>query len=104
MQRAEINLDYTINSGQVFLWDKAGSTWYGIDGPELVVVREPFEIVSDKKHAARFFRSDDNLPKILAEIGRDRLVGRAARQFKGLRLARQDPFQCYVSFICSSNS
>ena len=42
--------------------------------------------------------------RILSEIGRDQLVARAAKEFPGLRLARQDPFQCYVSFICSSNS
>lgn len=99
-----VNLDYTINSGQVFLWEKAGDTWYGIDGSELVVVTEPFKIISDKRHARRFFRLDDSMPRILSEIGRDETVRRAARKFPGLRLARQDPFQCYVSFICSSNS
>ena len=104
MQRDATSLDFTINSGQVFLWDRTGNTWYGIDGQELLVVREPFEIISDKGYAGRFFRLDDDMPSILAKIGRDPLVGRAARKFKGLRLARQDPFQCYISFICSSNS
>lgn len=105
MQSAlKVNLDYTINSGQVFLWDRVGKGWYGIDGSELVVVKEPFSIVSDKRHARRFFRLDDNLPEILSEISRDALVGSAVKRFQGLRLLRQDPFQCYVSFICSSNS
>ncbi len=105
MQGTEtVNLEHTINSGQVFLWEKLGDTWLGVDGSELIVVSEPFKIVSDKRHARRFFRLDDDMPAILSEIGRDALVARAARKFPGLRLARQDPFQCYVSFICSSNS
>ena len=49
MQRpAPVNLDHTINSGQVFLWEKVGETWYGVDGDELVVVTEPFRIDSEK--------------------------------------------------------
>ncbi|MGI0046586.1 MAG: DNA-3-methyladenine glycosylase family protein [Nitrosotalea sp.] len=99
-----INLNFTINSGQVFLWDKTGDTWFGINGDDLLVIREPFQIVSSQKHACHFFRQDDNLSKILSDISRDNLVGRAVRQFSGLRLLRQDPFQCYISFICSSNS
>lgn len=99
-----INLDFTINSGQVFLWDKVGNLWYGIDGNDLLVVREPFQIVSAQKQACNFFRLDDNMEKILTQISRDSLVGTTVRQFPGLRLLRQDPFQCYISFICSSNS
>ncbi len=105
MQRlATTNLDFTINSGQVFLWDKAGDTWYGINGDDLVVVREPFQVISSKRQAYHFFRSDDNLSMILSHISKDSLVGRAVKQFPGLRLMRQDPFQCYISFICSSNT
>ncbi len=105
MQSVETtNLNFTINSGQVFLWDKAGDTWYGINGDDLLVVREPFQIISSKRQAHHFFRSDDNLTMILSDISKDNLVGKAVKQFPGLRLMRQDPFQCYISFICSSNS
>ena len=47
---------------------------------------------------------DDDLKKILSNISRDKIVARAVKQSPGLRLIRQDPFQCYISFICSSNS
>lgn len=100
-----INLDLTINSGQVFLWDKVGSTWFGIDGEDLLVIKEePFRIISSSRKAHNFFRESDNLDKILSDISKDSLVGNAVKRFSGLRLVRQDPFQCYISFICSSNS
>lgn len=101
---ATTDLDFTINSGQVFLWDRIGETWYGVDGNDVLAVRKPFKIVSSRKKAAAFFRSDDDIQEILSQISTDPLVGRAVGQFPGLRLVRQDPFQCYISFICSSNS
>jgi len=100
-----INLELTINSGQVFLWDKVGSTWFGIDGEDLLIINEePFRIISPSRKAHSFFRQDDNLYKILLHISKDELVASAVKRFAGLRLTRQDPFQCYVSFICSANS
>ncbi len=105
MQTAStINLNHTVNSGQVFLWNRIGDKWLGINGDDLLVIREPFQIISCKKKASRFFRLDDDMVKTLSEISRDSLVGNAVKQFPGLRLLRQDPFQCYISFICSSNS
>ncbi|MEM2786385.1 MAG: DNA repair protein, partial [Candidatus Nitrosotenuis sp.] len=37
-------------------------------------------------------------------ISKDRVIRKAVHRFPGLRLMRQDPFQCCVSFIVSSNS
>ena len=99
-----INLNHTINSGQVFLWDKIGDIWAGINGDDLLVIKEPFQIISSQKKASHFFRLDDNITKTLSAISKDGLVSKAVKQFPGLRLLRQDPFQCYISFICSSNS
>jgi len=100
-----INLDITINSGQVFLWDKIDGIWYGVNGTEILRVKQdPFEITSSQKKPSDFFRQDDNMEKILNKISRDNLVRSAVKRFPGLRLLRQDPFQCYISFICSSNS
>ncbi|MFZ1076148.1 MAG: DNA glycosylase [Nitrosotalea sp.] len=99
-----VDLNFTINSGQVFLWNKIEDRWFGINGDELLVITEPFQIGSSSKSVRFFFRQDDNLNNILSEISRDSLVGTTVKQFPGLRLIRQDPFQCYISFICSSNS
>src|SRR5215831_18345634 len=101
----EINLDFTINSGQVFLWEKIDEQWYGVNGSNILQVTErPFKLRSLQNNHDSFFRQDDNLIKILKEISKDGVVRSAIKQFPGLRLLRQDPFQCYISFICSSNS
>ncbi|MDH2906596.1 MAG: DNA repair protein [Candidatus Nitrosotalea sp.] len=106
MQKIDtINIETTINSGQVFLWNKIGDRWIGVDGQDLLILEQsPFSARSLSGNTDNFLRKDDNLKKILSEISRDKIVGNAVKQSPGLRLVRQDPFQCYISFICSSNS
>ena len=106
MQKTDtINIETTINSGQVFLWNKIEDRWIGVDGQDLLILKQsPFSARSLSGSTDNFLRKDDNLKKILSEINRDKIVGNAVKQSPGLRLVRQDPFQCYISFICSSNS
>jgi len=100
-----INIKNTINSGQVFLWGKNENMWYGINGNDVLVVYErPFQVLSYTKKPFDLFRTDDDLKKIIQSITKDKIVKSAVKQFPGLRLLRQDPFQCYISFILSSNS
>ena len=102
---AAINIESTINSGQVFLWNKIRDQWVGIDGQDILILNQsPFSARSSSGNIDNFLRSDDNLKKILSDISRDKIVAGAVKQSPGLRLIRQDPFQCYISFICSSNS
>jgi len=99
-----LNVDASINSGQVFLWEKNNDTWYGINGKDVLVINEKtFQIKSSGK-ILDFFRKKDDLEKILNEISKDKVVKSAINHCNGLRLLRQDPFQCYISFIVSSNS
>jgi len=101
----QINLQDTINSGQVFLWEKNGKKWYGINGNDVLVIDQNTQkITSFSEKPANIFRNDDNLKKILENISQDKIVESAIQRFPGLRLLRQDPFQCYISFIVSSNS
>ena len=99
-----INVDDTINSGQVFLWEKHDKTWYGVNGNDVLAVSSDAEIFSYSKKSYDFFRNDDNFERILRDISRDHIVRSAVKRFPGLRLLRQDPFQCYISFIVSANS
>lgn len=101
---SHIDIEVTINSGQVFLWNKIGDKWVGVDGQDVIILSQsPFDTRSSGD-IENFFTEDYNLKKILSNISRDRIVEKAVKQSPGLRLMRQDPFQCYISFICSSNS
>jgi N-glycosylase/DNA lyase len=100
----KINFDHSINSGQVFLWEKIDTKWYGIDGKRILVLENSQKFKKNTKYEFNFFRLDDNFGKISDELKNDNYVGNALKMFPGLRLLRQNPFQCYISFIVSSNS
>ena len=100
----QIDLDASINSGQVFLWKKINSKLYGIDGNNVLVLDDNSELYMNEKKTFNFFRLDDNFEKISYELKKDQIVRQAIELNPNLRLLRQDPFQCYISFIASSNS
>ena len=101
----DINIRETINSGQIFLWENYDDEWFVIDGQDVIIVSQiPFELHTLSKNVKKFFREDDKYEKILKEITKDNIVKKAVSRYPGLRIIRQDPFQCCISFIVSSNS
>jgi N-glycosylase/DNA lyase len=99
-----INVENTINSGQVFLWTKQKDLWYGINGQDILKVNNLGKVTSFSNKKYYFFRNDDNIVEIIKSIAKDKTTNRAIKKYYGLRLVRQDPFQCFISFIISSNS
>ena len=98
----ETNIEDTINSGQVFLWKKINSKWYGINGKKTLILEDKLDVKSREIH--NFFRYDDDFQKIKKQLSKDNVMKKAISNFPGMRILRQDPFQCYISFIVSSNS
>ena len=99
-----IDIDNSINSGQVFLWKKDGSDWYGINGQDILKINKNAVIKSIQNSKTDFFRKKDNMQEIIKSISKDKTVKKAIKQYEGLRIFKQDPFQCMISFIISSNS
>lgn len=105
----DFNLDYTLSCGQVFRWQKTDSVWAGVvngavvrarqDGAELII-----DSTLDADYIRNYFRLDDDLEKIYSSINRDGFVDSLVRKYRGLRLIRQEPWECLVSYICSSNN
>ncbi len=118
----------TINSGQVFLWEKYNNSWYGIDGNYVLKLtikdKELYKFYENRKHhfgfenteidynsfpenknwIYHFFRLCDNQEKINKTLSKDQIIFNIYKKYKGLRLIRQDPFQCIISFVCASNT
>ena len=99
-----INIDNSINSGQVFLWKKDDSNWYGINGQDILQINKNGVIKSIQNLKIDFFRKNDDIEEIIKSISKDKTVREAVKQYEGLRIFKQDPFQCIISFIISSNS
>ena len=99
-----INVENSINSGQVFLWKKNNNFWYVVNGQDVLCIDNNGKIKSFQNLKVDFFRKNDDLEKIIKSISKDKTVKSAVKKFQGLRILRQDPFQCLISFIVSSNS
>jgi len=111
LAKTPFNLDYTLSCGQAFRWEKLNGWWHGVLGESVVKIRQTGEALRfqsypkkvDSTFVGRYFRLDDDLPHIYSRIGKDRYVSEAVKRFHGLRLMRQDPWECLISYICATN-
>ncbi len=104
----DFNLDLTLSCGQVFRWDKKDQ-WTGVVNGAIVRVKQEgseliIESTIERKIIQDYFRLDDDLEMIYSEIGKDGLINSLIQKYRGLRLIRQDPWECLASYICSSNN
>jgi N-glycosylase/DNA lyase len=103
------NLDATLGCGQVFRWDRAADGWwYGVVGNRVLKIRQDNNRLTFAGAPAsfirRYFSLDLDLARILASIDTDPFIHACIRKQRGLRLVRQPPWECAVSYICSTNS
>tara|TARA_Y100000758_G_scaffold300673_1_gene265200 strand:+ start:752 stop:1597 length:846 start_codon:yes stop_codon:yes gene_type:complete len=109
------DLTATLESGQAHRWEKDSDLWYsGVIDNNLVKIRQvgnyiewhsaPFPEESMIPILNKYFRFDDDLEAIYSEITQDRRVAEMVARYPGLRLIRQDPWECTIAFICSANS
>ncbi|MDV3292716.1 MAG: hypothetical protein LYZ70_00415 [Nitrososphaerales archaeon] len=105
-------LEYTLESGQVFRWDHRDEWWYGVvDGGVLKIKMEGDALSClsssdriDGRYAANYFRLDEDPRPMFASLMADSVMARAVQEFYGMRLIRQDPWECLASFVLATNS
>ncbi len=99
-------LDVTLCCGQVFRWKKLNEWWYGVTNDQAFKVRQiggKFEYAnSDSDFVEHYFSLDVNLQKIVESINKDPHIHKALDEYFGLRLIRQDPWECLISYICAT--
>ncbi|XP_042655462.1 N-glycosylase/DNA lyase isoform X2 [Tyto alba] len=129
---AELRLDLVLSSGQTFRWwESSPGAWTGVLGGRVWTLRQerdrlwytvygeeeeeeedgrPAEAAKlDGAEAERilrdYFQLDVGLPALYRAWGAaDPLFGKVANDFPGVRVLRQDPVECLLSFICTSNN
>lgn len=100
------NLELTLCCGQTFRWEKIGEWWYGVVRDKVLKARQDGGILEFENASVDFvkeyFGLKDDLPLILSEITKDKHIEEAVKALKGLRILRQDPWECLISYICAT--
>lgn len=101
------HLGYTLDSGQVFRWQRDGEWWGGVVGRRSLRLRQEGEELivqgdADEVFLRRYFRLDDDLEAIYADISRDEDIAAVIDRFRGLRLIRQEVWECSASYLLAS--
>ncbi len=107
---SKFNPEISINSGQMFLWEKYNNSWYGTYANYILkfsITKDEVEFCSTPKFdnwEHFIFRLDDDIRNIFSNFSNDIILLKLLKRYTGLRLIRQDPHQCMISFACSSNT
>lgn len=106
----EYDFAATLDGGQAFRWRAIGVGWEAVvDGRwvRLVPICSTLQVstavpVTDWSWLRHYLALDEDLPAILETFPRDGVMPTAVQAVPGLRLLRQDPWECLASFILSS--
>ncbi|MCX6700692.1 MAG: 8-oxoguanine DNA glycosylase [Methanomicrobiales archaeon] len=100
------NLDKTLSCGQVFRWARNDDWWTGVVGNRLIRIQQDGNRLTwdgaDESFIYDYFALDLDLPRVLSEIDRDPVIHRAIEECRGLRIIRQPPWECLVSYIIAT--
>jgi N-glycosylase/DNA lyase len=106
----DYNLAATLDSGQAFRWSCTGARWTGVVRGRWVCLtagKDSIEAtcavpVADWSWLKTYLQVEVDLQEVLATFPSDPHLEAAVSACRGLRLLRQDPWECLASFILSS--
>ena len=113
----DFDLEKTLDSAQVFHWQKSGNGFVGTIGDRAVYVEQCAEVLkvrdgeprsaTREPHGlpgivARYFALDHPLAQICDSFPKDPVMNVARDFCRGLRIVRQPKWECLATFICSS--
>ena len=102
------NLQHTLESGQMFRFHKNESTYLLQHQDKIFEIKQKknkLYVANEKrKFIKHFFRLDEDHDRIINNINKDQIINKAINKYAGIRIIRQDPWECLIAFICSSAS
>ncbi|NBR84019.1 MAG: hypothetical protein EB141_07290 [Verrucomicrobia bacterium] len=106
----DYDLAATLASGQAFRWRPMGDAWEGIVAGRWVRLHQAGDDLraecavpqADWHWLRDYLQLDVDLAAVVATFPDDEPMRASVAACRGLRLLRQEPWECLVSFICSS--
>lgn len=106
------SLEYTLDSGQAFRWERKGEWWYGVVSGGVLKLRQEGDVLycdtSDDKLDSSFVRRylglDTDMRHVLSSFMKDTVMTMAVQKFYGMRIMAQERWECLASFVLATNS
>lgn len=106
----DYDLAATLESGQAFRWKNVDGGWNGVIGnhwvrlraDEFAITAEAAEPVANWNWLTHYLQMEVDLSSVVATFPDEPPMRAAITTCRGLRLLRQDPWECLASFILSS--
>lgn len=118
--KGKVNLFFTLNNGQVFHWkQRSMNEFVGVinghvmkligkdDGVmvEDITADNPWSNDMAMKVVYDYFQMNVNMDALYDEWSKDcKRIHELCKSLDGMRIIKQDPFECLISFILSSNN
>ena len=107
----DYDLAATLDSGQTFRWQRQGNSWVGVVGRRWVrltpleggIHAETAGPVANWQWLCDYLQTEVDLAALLKTFPDDAPMRAAVAACRGLRVLRQEPWECLASFICSSS-
>ena len=104
------DLAATLSSGQAFRWREENGVWIGVIDKywvqlrqnDRVICAETAQPITDWHWLTEYLQLGVNLETVIASFPDDAPMRAAITAWNGLRLLRQDPWECLASFILSA--
>ena len=104
----DFNLEKTLKCGQLFRYDKIDDGYLISHRDRLFKVNQEKNRVLfsgvDRNFIRDFFRFEDDYSTIIKSICKDDFMKKVIGQNHGMRIMRQDPWECLISYMCSARN
>jgi N-glycosylase/DNA lyase len=106
----DYDLAATLESGQTFRWNHVDGGWHGVicgrwtrlRADAFSITAEAAQPVTDWSWLTHYLQLDLDINTVVATFPEDEPIRAAVTACRGLRLLRQEPWECLASFILSS--
>ena len=109
-----LDLESTLFSGQAFRWRHVAGCYQGIVFQNVVTLRptsggvefatRPDSAACIAPRLADYLTLDTDLQRIYDSLAADSRLAAAGARYRGMRVLRQDPWECLISFLCTAAS
>ena len=107
LEVSDFSLEHTINSGQFFLYEKIGEFFYITISNKIFKIKQEENLLFydniETDELVKFLGLDEDLKKLTSDFDDEHLI-LALEKYWGLRILKQNLWQCIIGFLCSQCS